>query len=239
VPDFKPLTKVLEHDNPEFLRSVLLEWMVIIGESSTATPDIRKYIRETRSNVEYAIEDPSLLRDYFKGILVEFVTLVVGDVTLKAEIERAASENLTIRSLFAVADESKKTTDTLRAREREEFKERMRRLPDAQREITKMLIDRGLAAYLITKDDREVFLKEMQEKLERETVPQQDEEVPPEQMPDEGLNVERFTGAQGEVPEVDGQELQADYGDYGDAPARNAEGEEFNDNIAFDDAVGF
>lgn len=239
VPDFKPLTKVLEHDNPEFLRSVLLEWMVIIGESSTATPDIRKYIRETRSNVEYAIEDPSLLRDYFKGILVEFVTLIVSDVTLKADIERAASENLTIRSLFAVADESKKTTDTLRAREREEFKERMRRLPDAQREITKMLIDRGLAAYLITKDDREVFLKEMQEKLERETVPQQDEEVPPEQMPDEGLNVERFTGAQGEVPEVDGQELQTDYGDYGDAPARNAEGEEFNDNVAFDDAVGF
>jgi hypothetical protein len=217
APDFKKVKMVLEREAPEFLRIVILEWMKMAGEVRTISAEIRTYIRDTRPLVERVYLEPSLLRDYLKGILIELSNLFVGNQSLINIIEK---NQLTMTSLFSNAVETKRFTDTLRAREREEFKERMRRLPDAQREITKILVDKGISPYLITIDDREMFLKEIQEK----------EEPPPD----------RDVGPQGEVPEVAGQELQTDYGDYGDARARNAEGEEFEENIAFgDDSVGF
>ena len=244
APVFKPLQKILEFDSAEFIRSILLEWMIVVGETSTKTAEITEYIRDTRRKVERASGNASLLRDYFKGIAVEFVTLMGGDAALTTEVERAMTEDLAIRSLFTKADEAKRVADTLRAKEREAFKERMRRLPDAQRELKKQLIDIGIAPYLITKTDREQFLKELQEELEarEETdtnVIVEGEEEPPEDVPDEGLNVERDVGPQGEVPEVDNRELEYDYGDYGDNRARNADGEEFNENVPFAEEEGY
>ena len=106
----------------------------------------------------------------------------------------------------------------MRAREREEFKERMRRLPDAQRELRKELIDRGLAPYIITRDDREAFVAQLEAQQE---IPEIRE--PPREEADntaqEDQNVDRDVGAQGEVPEANGVELQYDYGDYGDMRA--------------------
>ncbi len=228
VPANKQLKIVLEIDAPEFLRSVLLEWMVIVAESRTTTGAIRRFIREIRPNIERAYSDPSLLRDYLKGILIEFVSLIEGDATLTTLIERSFTDNIVIRSLFAKAEESKKSVDTLRAREREEFKDRMRRIPDAQREITKILIDKGLISYLITRSDRETFAKEL------DLPPPPTAEAPPEVNEDD-VNIERDVGAQGEVPEVNGVELENDYGDYGDMRARNADGEEYEGNLPFAD----
>jgi hypothetical protein len=135
------------------------------------------------------------------------------------------------------AEDAKKSIDTLRAREREEFKARMRRLPDALRETTKLLIDKGIAPYLITKDDRESMLSQLQSELETIDM-RAGEEAPQADVPDEGFNAERDIGAQGEVPEVDGIELEADYGDYGDRRARDAEGEEVAMAARYDDNEG-
>ena len=112
----------------------------------------------------------------------------------------------------------------------------MRRLPDAQREITKVLIDKGLASYLITKEDREIFSKELQDRMTVEAPPRMEdaEEVEFDVAADDE-NEDRDVGPQGEVTEVGGVELQDDYGDYGDRRARAADGEEFVDNPAFAD----
>jgi hypothetical protein len=115
-------------------------------------------------------------------------------------------------------------------------------MPDSQREITKELIDRGIAPYLITKDDRESFLKELQKELGdldviKATVAE-GEETKEEDVPDEGLNVERDIGPQGEVPESGGIELEVDYGDYGDLRARTQDGEEYTESVPFDDEEG-
>jgi hypothetical protein len=236
--DFKPLKTLLAYDEPEFLRSVLLEWMIIVTQTKTASNDIKNYIREKRSVIERAYLDPSSLRDYLKGIIIEFIGIIIGDSTLTNIIEKSFSENMTIRSLFTKADEAKKNVDTLRAREREEFKDRMRKLPDAQREITKMLIDKGIAPYLITREDREMFASELQEEMKQidiVTQPIPESELQEEGVTREDANETRDVGPQGEVPMSGNIELEYDYGDYGDARARNADGEEFNDNIAFGD----
>jgi len=236
APDVPIFKKVMAFENPELLRSILLEWMMVVGSTSTASQDLKEYIRKTRSGVEMAVGDESMLRDYYKGILAELLSKST-DVTVMAAIERSVVSNLSIRSILTKIDESKRTVDTLKAKEREAFKTRMRSMPDAQREITKTLIDRGLAPYLITRDDREMFMLELQREIE-DVAPKVGEDVAAADLPDEGLNVDRDVGAQGEVPEAGGVELEADYGDYGDRRARAADGEEYTEATPFDDEVG-
>ena len=62
--------------------------------------------------------------------------------------------------MLLTEDEAQKEDLTLRAKERETFKMRMRQMDDTQREITKMLLDIGLAGYIITNEDRELFSQE-------------------------------------------------------------------------------
>lgn len=235
VPDFKPLKTVLENDNAEFLRAILLEWMNVVSQSSTATTEIKTYIRTTRESVESAYDDKSTLRDYFKGVLAEFIDMAVKDETVRADLDKSMRDNIVIRSLFAKASEAKKTVEFLRSKEREMFKERMRRLPDAMRELKKELIDRGLAPYIITSGDREIFVNEIE--AERDMPPLEPVELPEEQddTAEEDINRDRDVGPQGEVPEANGHELETDYGDYGDRRARQVDAEEGDYGEAFAD----
>jgi hypothetical protein len=227
VPDFPALKKVLALDSAEALRSITLEWMVKLRKT------------ENLSNLERAYGNPSLIRDYCTGLLVEIVSEAMNDPIAKAMLERSLTENILVRSMLAKASDSKKMIDTLKAREREEFKARMRRLPDAQREIVKTLIDTGLAPYLITNADREEILSQLAQQLEEVDIqPSVAEEVPEGEVPDEGFNAERDQGPQGEVEEVNGKEQLADYGDYGDRRARSSEGEEVAEQARFDDNEG-
>jgi hypothetical protein len=149
---------------------------------------------------------------------------------------------MSLKSLLSSAAESRKHLDSLSARERETFKDRMRAMPDPQREITKALIDLGLAPYLITKADREGFVKELRAKIDDDAEPPTDnpyvapgDQEQPEDIPEEGLHAERGVGDQGaEAQAEDGEQLPVDTGDYGDVQARTAEGEEYAEAAAFD-----
>jgi len=227
APDFPPLKRILAIDSYETLQTILLEWISILQIPA---------LRDLRVQIERSAGNASELRDYYKGCLIEVVSAALEDPTLPPKLERSLTE-LTVRSVLTKAEDAKKSIDTLRAREREEFKARMRRLPDALRETTKLLIDKGIAPYLITKDDRESMLSQLQSELETIDM-RAGEEAPQADVPDEGFNAERDIGAQGEVPEVDGIELEADYGDYGDRRARDAEGEEVAMAARYDDNEG-
>jgi hypothetical protein len=224
--------RILDLNTPRSLQSILLR-IFTLASLENPTPQMKTYIAEIRNNIESAFENPSLLRDYFKGVLLEFLTL------LTPGLERAILQDIPIRSVLSTAAETRSVIDKLGAAEREEFKARLRRMPDAQREVTKELIDLGLAPYLITKGDRELFSKELQRETDVE--PPTDnplvapgEQVQPQDIPEEGLHDERDIGPQGEVPKNGDTELQYDYGDYGDARARTSEGEEYVDAVAYD-----
>lgn len=238
--EFRPLRRVLDSGQPDFLSRILLEWMTILSRASTTSSEVQAYIRRMRPRVERAVGDPSLLRDYLKGMLIELVAALNADGVSYSLLEKSFADDVAIRALTTKADEAKRNVDVLKARERETFKERMRRLPDAQREITKSLIDLGIAPYLITRDDREAFMRQFQEEVAAaEAAPA----APlPLDVPEEGANADRDVGPQGEAPlDADGNELEDDYGDYGDRRARNADGEEYEEARAFDydDGPGF
>lgn len=246
-PKYAPLDNFLKKadDNPSMLQELLLLSFRVISESGKSVGhdnEVMKYIRETRPLVTHAAGSPSLLRDYFKSVLGEFFALVSKNSVAKTKFEHAVANDMSLKSLLSSAAESRKHLDSLTARERETFKDRMRAMPDPQREITKALIDLGLAPYLITKADREGFVKELRAKIDDDAEPPTDNPYvapgdveQPEDVPEEGLHAERGVGDQGAEAEAeDGEQLPVDTGDYGDAQARTAEGEEYAEAAAFD-----
>lgn len=122
--------------------------------------------------------------------------------------------------LFYTDEDARRITESARTKEREKFKQTMRSMNDTQREITKMLLDIGVAPYIITNEDREIFAREYNypdpEEEYIQLIQQQDEEKP-----EEGYNDTRDYVEDGVRPlNVFGQEMEVDHGDYGDRYVR-------------------
>jgi hypothetical protein len=128
--------------------------------------------------------------------------------------------------MLLTEDEAQKEDLTLRAKERETFKMRMRQMDDTQREITKMLLDIGLAGYIITNEDRELFSQEYNIK---------EEEEPDLEVSEDG--VVRPDYEDGDIRRgPDGRELTIGNGGYGEQGNENGD---YNGGGQFDDGEGF
>jgi len=98
------------------------------------------------------------------------------------------------------------------AKERNSLKASLRSMNDTERDITRQLLDLGLADFIITNKDRERFVRELNYK----------EIVVDVNMPEEGYNDERDYVENGDQPvAADGSLLEVDYGDYGDRGVRD------------------
>jgi parvulin-like peptidyl-prolyl isomerase len=105
----------------------------------------------------------------------------------------------------------------LRAKERETMKQRLRKMNDTEREITKKLLDIGIAAYIITNEDRELFSREYQ--IPEET------DVLAQGIVDANLTEDGYNDTRDYVDDVPpngegGVEMNVDNGDYGDNAVR-------------------
>lgn len=133
----------------------------------------------------------SLLRDSVKGILYQFLHAIAKDEQLSKKMVVSAKQDIGLKMLITNKEDALKEDQGLRARERELLKSRLRQKNDAEREIIKMLLDIGIAAYIITNKDREQFAKEFEESVVEEA----EEDRPPGeydviQGQDEDMNVE-------------------------------------------------
>ena len=104
-----------------------------------------------------------------------------------------------------------------RTKERETFKMRMRGMTDEQREITKRLLDIGIAPFIITNEDRELFAKEYNYE-EPAIEPGNKEAEFDEEAPEGGFT--RRDGEDNDDLGDKGLPLETDYGDYGDKADR-------------------
>jgi len=181
-------------------------------------PELRELIVHLNTKV-----DPSLLRDSARGLVFELLHSVFSSES-KTELEKtlqtAVRRDIVLRMILLKREDADKTNQVLRAKERETFKSRMRGMDDSEREVTKQLLDIGLAGYIITNEDRKLFAREeMQIDPEEETL--QRVRNMDENMPEEGPNAERDLEA-GEAPLGEtGVELETDYGDYGNRAVRD------------------
>ena len=149
-------------------------------------------------------QKPSLLRDITEGLLKEIVGAIVKDPVKRKAYEELREKDLALFALMAPLKDARTETNTLRAKERHLFTDRLRDMTDSQRQITKDLLDRGMAPFIITNADRDVFAAQ----IERELGPL--EEI----IPDVDVGV----GAPRDAPDED--DRNADEGDYGDHTAQ-------------------
>lgn len=227
------LTKIIKSDKIEkFLKqdsidavSVFTLTGRILDILSENEFDIEKaaYFRNLITYLRTKDENPSILRDIAKGVLYELMQVVSKDkqkdVYAKA-IEFAVQRDVVLSMLFFTRDEADRISTQASTKEREFFKSKMRSLTDDQREIQKALIDIGMAPYIVKNEDRELFAREY-------NFPDPEEEynqIMAEQdlnRPEEGYNDTRDFVEDGVRPQnVLGQEMEVDYGDYGDRYVR-------------------
>lgn len=166
----------------------------------------------------------SLLRDTAKGLIYELfheLSKEKNKDAISKNLAEAISRDITMNMLLLTKEEADKITESAKTSEREKFKQRMRAMNDDEREVTKLLLDIGLAPYIITNADREMFAKEL-------NLPDPEEEYnkliseTDQDKPEEGYDATRDYVENGDMPiGTNGQELEVDYGDYGDRAVRD------------------
>lgn len=124
---------------------------------------------------------PDLLRDITKGYLRELLSAINGDPEKKRMYDKLRETDLTLYSLLASVSTARTETNTLRAKERHTFTDRLRAMTDSDREITKQLLDRGLAPFIVTIADRDMFAGQLQDRVG--TVVDRGEEYEEEDIP--------------------------------------------------------
>ena len=144
------------------------------------------------------------LRDITKGYVYELTKEISKDPLTKTRLDAMKKNDLALMMLTADVKKAAEITNTLKAKERITFTERFRMMTDADREITKELVDRGLAPYIITKQDRVLFAREVAEEQE-----EKDEEV--------GVGRPVDYENQGELPINEEIVERGNYGDYSNA----------------------
>jgi hypothetical protein len=107
----------------------------------------------------------SLLRDSAKGIIYQLLHIIAKDEQLSKKLLLSVKQDIGLKMLITKKEDALKEDQGLRARERELLKSRLRQKNDAEREIIKMLLDIGIAAYIITNKDREQFAKEFEDSV--------------------------------------------------------------------------
>jgi len=153
-------------------------------------------------------------RDALYGLMYEALHEIAKKREFVNALTHAVKHDLTFNMLLLTKEDASRQESDLRTREREAFKLRMRNMNDTEREISKMLLDIGIAPYVITNEDRKMFAREYGNR-DPEIEYAQAEQAADVDRPEEGYNASRDI-EDGEAPVVDGVEQQVDHGDYGD-----------------------
>jgi len=159
------------------------------------------------------------LRDITKGYVYEQLKEIEKDPLTRTQLNDLMKTDISLIMLSANLTEAKRITNTLKAKERQTFTERLRNMTDTDREITKELIDRGLAPTIVSREDRALFAKEI---AETELV---NDEI--------GVGRPIDYQEQGELPITEDAVERGQYGDYSNAP--NNDGRDFTQPDQFDD----
>lgn len=217
------IEKFLARDNIDAVSilTMMNRILDILSKQEFSLETLKQY-RNAISNLDMH-KNQSILRDIAKGLLYELSQEIAKDknkTTLGKAIDDALLKDVVMNMLLYTDEEARRISEAARTKEREAFKRHMRSMNDTQREITKMLLDIGVAPYVITNEDREIFAREYNypdpEKEYNLLFQQQDE-----QRPEEGYNDTRDFVEDGVRPlNVFGQEMEVDNGDYGDRYVR-------------------
>jgi hypothetical protein len=160
-------------------------------------------------------EDNDLLRDISTGFLYKIFHEIYSSPEKRRIFDGHKVSDISLYVMLADVQKERAIANTARARERETFTARMKIKSDLDREITKELLDIGLAPYIITNEDRETFAAELMKNIGGV-----DEEIVEEDLVDDAGIIAPPDIGVGEPRDPTDDDLDApnrDAGDYGDA----------------------
>lgn len=161
-------------------------------------------------------ENSSLVRDAVRGMLYELFNTIKSDDKLIGGLRTAMNRDLNMRMILIKKEDAENEVNITRTKERETFKLRMRGMTDEQREITKRLLDIGIAPFIITNEDREIFAREYN--YDEAVIQPGNTEEFDEEVPEGGFT--RRDGQDDDGLGNKGLPVETDYGDYGDKADR-------------------
>jgi hypothetical protein len=192
----------------------------ILSTEKFDVPTIAKY-RQISVFLETEI-NKSLLRDIAKGFLFELMHEVNKNdnrVQLGKAIDDAMLKDVVMNMLLFTKEDAERIVLEAATKEREKFKATMRSMTDIERELTKMLLDIGMAPHIITNEYRVMVAKEF-------NYPDPEEEYNrimakgDETAPEDGHYENRDYVDNGDLPvNQNGYELEVDNGGYGELNA--------------------
>ena len=106
-----------------------------------------------------------LLRDITKGYIRELLDVIAKDPEMRRIYDKVRGEDIVFYSLLTPVTSARTETNTLRAKERFAVTDRLRGMTDSDRDITKQLMDRGLAPFLVTVSDRDMFATQLRDQM--------------------------------------------------------------------------
>ncbi len=106
------------------------------------------------------MESSALVRDMSKGWFFEILNFIKENAGWVRIVNEKVKSDLTFRMLMISKEAALLEDKRIETRERETFKSIMRSKTDLERENVKRLLDIGLAPYIITNADREMFARE-------------------------------------------------------------------------------
>ena len=208
---------------------------ILSGDASVDKKIIQEY-RSACILIQTKIS-PALLRDSAKGLaykLFQEISKNANSRGLETLLQNTVKRDVVMRMILLKKLDAEKEVNTLKSRERETMKSRLREMNDNEREITKKMLDIGIAEFIITNRDREIFVKEYGVKESTDVLA---EGIVDANRPEEGYNDTRDYENDNEPVAENGQPMNVDNGDYGDAAQRD-----YNDYAGapqYDDNEGY
>lgn len=223
VSGFPLLSEYFKKSNEDYSSyTILLNRLLDVLSQTKFSKDSQKEIR-SESNSLNTNDSPSLLRDIIKGLIFKLLHLIKNDKSSSVymrTLNESFKNDIVFRMLFNSKEKAEAEERKLRSQETNLLKSRYREMTDKQREITKLLVDIGQSEFIVNIEDREFFAKKVEEDIEREY-----DELQSKldlDKPEEGYNMFRDFVDNGDIPLDNlGNELQVDYGDYGDRAIRD------------------
>ena len=160
-------------------------------------------------------QKPAELRDIGRGYVFAVLNEIQKDPAKTAKLADIRTKDVALYTLFADYKEEKAQSLKLRATERLKFVEEMSKRSDFEREVIGDLLKIGLAPYIITNRDRELFARQAEQLQQQILTVDEPVEVDPET----GVGLPQDYTEQGdvEVPLVDA----GNYGDYNALPVND------------------
>ena len=227
--EFKIFEELLKGDYSTFV--ILITQLLSMTSNTSLDKELTKTINLQLEGISN-LESGSMMRDIAKGLLFKLLHAIKSNSTVMRSVVEQLKKDLIVKMILQSKEKAQKEELDLRTKETNLLKSRYREMTDTRRELVKMLVDIGVADFIVNNEDRELFAMQHEKEIEIEYEEMQ--ALQDLDRPEEGYQAQRDYVDNGDLPvDIMGNEMEVDHGDYGDRGVRDYD--DYTTQPAFDE----